>query len=215
MGSLIEKLEISGAVALSDSELISVVFGDATDDGVSIADRLLEVCSGSLSKLSSSSLALLRSADGVGEKRASRVLAAIELGRRCALAVADGQVAVFNSQDVVALFRPRVMMLQHEECWVLYLNAANNIIEQQRVSHGGLDATIVDHRLIVKRALELLALKIVVVHNHPTGISHPSAEDIAVTKRIQAAAMLFDIVLLDHVIVSCDGDFSFRGASLL
>ncbi len=211
MDSAMKKLETSGASALSNAELVSVVLGDDLE----CANRLLEGCAGSLVRLATADYFALRSIDGVGGKRACRVAAAVELGRRCAVERAEEQIVVTSSQDVIRLFRPRVLTLQHEECWVLYLNGSSRIIEQQRLSVGGVEATVVDTRLVVKRALELLATKIVLVHNHPSGASHASKADVAVTKRIQAAAGLFDITLLDHIILSREGDFSFLAAGLL
>ncbi len=201
-------------VNMSDTELVAIIIGDDSELH-DLATRILAECSNSLSRLLTSDAVALRSIDGVGVKKAQRLAAAVELGRRCAIDAAKNQMKIMTSQDVVNIFKPRVMTLQHEECWIVYLNGASNIIEQQKISHGGLDATVVDHRLIVKRALELLATRIVVVHNHPSGIFQPSVDDVAITKRIQNAAALFDISLLDHVILSREGDFSFYGAGLL
>ena len=116
---------------------------------------------------------------------------------------------------MVRLFRPRLERLTHEECWVVYLTSSNRIIERQRVSQGGVTGTVVDHRLIVKRALELLATQLILIHNHPSGTPEASAQDKLLTERIAKAAALFDIRLLDHLIIARDGDFSFRRAGLI
>ena len=113
------------------------------------------------------------------------------------------------------LFRPQLERLAHEECWVIYLTASNRIIERQRVSQGGVTATVVDHRLIVKRALELLATQLILIHNHPSGAAEASAQDRLLTEKVARAAALFDIRLLDHLIISREGDFSFLRAGLL
>lgn len=97
----------------------------------------------------------------------------------------------------------------------IYLTSSNRIIEHCRVSQGGVQATVVDHRLIVKRALELLATQIILVHNHPSGTAAPSDADRTLTIRIRDAAALFDIRLTDHIIIAREGEFSFRRASML
>ena len=98
---------------------------------------------------------------------------------------------------------------------MLYLSSSNRIIERQRVSQGGVQGTVVDHRLIVKRALELLATQLILIHNHPSGVAEASAPDRQLTARIAEAAALFDIRLLDHIIIGRSNDFSFRLARLL
>ena len=105
--------------------------------------------------------------------------------------------------------------MKHEECWCLYLNTGNRIVERQRVSQGGVQGTVVDHRLVVKRALELLATQLVLIHNHPSGAAAPSPQDKVLTERVAQAAALFDIRLLDHIIIAREGDFSFLRAGLV
>lgn len=130
--------------------------------------------------------------------------------------VSDTEVTcVSTDADVVRLMRPLMESMSHEECWVLYLTSSNRLIERQRVSQGGVQATVVDHRLIVKRALELLSTQIILVHNHPSGAAEPSPADKTLTQKVADAAALFDIRLLDHVIISREGNFSFRREHLL
>ena len=116
---------------------------------------------------------------------------------------------VKDKNDVVALF-PALADLGHEEMWVIYLTSSNRVIEKRKVAQGGVSALVADHKLITKRALELLAQSVILVHNHPSGSASPSAEDEAVTSRIAEAMKLFDIKLLDHIIISREGDYSFR-----
>lgn len=98
---------------------------------------------------------------------------------------------------------------------MVYLTASNRIIERQRVSQGGVTGTVVDHRLIVKRALELLATQLILIHNHPSGTPEASGQDKTLTERVARAAELFDIRLLDHIIIAREGDFSFRREGLI
>ena len=108
---------------------------------------------------------------------------------------------------MVALFRPQLETLAYEECWAVYLTSSNRIIERQRISQGGVQGTVVDHRLIVKQ--------LVLIHNHPSGAAAPSPQDKVLTERVAQAAALFDIRLLDHIIIAREGDFSFLRAGLV
>ncbi len=215
MYELDDKLAVRGVESLSDCELLSLLL-DEGDDGEKLSERVLTTFSGSLSAIVKENVSRLRMVDGLGLKRAKRLILAAEFGRRVSIAESNELVVISNSSDVARIFRPKLEALKHEECWVLYLNASNRVVEQTRVSQGGITATVVDHRLIVKRALELLATHIVVVHNHPSGSVEPSAEDVTLTKKIKSAAALFDIDLLDHIIIAPRAaDFSFLGAGIL
>ena len=205
MQNIRNKMASRGVEALDDRELLSLLVEDEMLAGV-----LWEACGGSLSRLAAESEARLRMIGGLGLKRARLLLTAAEFGRR----VAESDF-VASSDDVVRLFRPRLERLTHEECWVVYLTSSNRIIERQRVSQGGVTGTVVDHRLIVKRALELLATQLILIHNHPSGTPEASAQDKLLTERIAKAAALFDIRLLDHLILARDGDFSFRREGLI
>ena len=215
MKNLHDKLASRGVAALSDEELLALMLesGDSRDPKV-LASNVLAAY-GSLHGVTRQELNRLRMAEGLGLRRAERLIVAAEIGRRVALCSNAEVEKISTDADVVRLMRPQVVDLSHEECWVLYLTSSNRVIERQRVSQGGVQATVVDHRLIVKRALELLATQIILVHNHPSGAAQPSDADKALTKRIKEAAALFDIKLLDHVIISKEGDYSFRRAQLL
>lgn len=199
-----------GAASLSDEELLALL----TDDRQT-ARALVEAFDGSLARLAAADAARLRMVGGLGLRRARRLQAVVELGRRIAQAEAAGAEVIATSDDVVRLFRPQLETLAYEECWALYLTSSNRIIERQRVSQGGVQGTVVDHRLVIKRALELLATQIVLIHNHPSGAAEASPQDRALTERIARAAALFDIRLLDHIIIAREGDYSFLRAGLL
>lgn len=210
MQNIRNKMASRGVEALDDRELLSLLVEDEMLAGV-----LWEACGGSLSRLAAESEARLRMIGGLGLKRARMLLTAAEFGRRVAVSGAAESDFVASSDDVVRLFRPRLERLTHEECWAVYLTSSNRIIERQRVSQGGVTGTVVDHRLIVKRALELLATQLILIHNHPSGTPEASAQDKLLTERIAKAAALFDIRLLDHLILARDGDFSFRREGLI
>lgn len=199
-----------GAEALDDAELLTLLTEDEQ-----AARALLEAYDGSPAGIAGESEARLRMVGGLGLKRARLLLAAAEFGRRVAEDRAAEADFVTTSDDVVRLFRPQLERLAHEECWAVYLTASNRIIERQRVSQGGVTGTVVDHRLIVKRALELLATQLILIHNHPSGTPEASGQDKTLTERIARAAELFDIRLLDHIIIAREGDFSFRREGLI
>lgn len=211
MKNLHDKLFSRGAAAMTDEELLALLLESGSDsrDPKLLASSLLAE-GGSLMGVLRMELSRLRMAEGIGLRRAERLVVAKELGRRVALASESEVIKISTDADVVRLMRPQLEHLSYEECWVLYLTSSNRVIERQRVSQGGVQATVVDHRLIVKRALELLATQLIMVHNHPSGMPRPSDADIQLTNRVKEAAALFDIKLLDHVIISKEGDYSFR-----
>lgn len=216
MKNLHDKLMSRGAASLTDAELLAVLVESATDqrDPKAIAEGLLSSC-GSLAGVARLDLSRLRMVEGIGLKRAERMVVAAEFGRRIARATTNDVECIKTDEDVARLMRPIFEGMQHEECWVLYLTSSNRLIERQRVSQGGVQATVVDHRLIVKRALELLATQLIMVHNHPSGAAEPSLADKELTKKVKSAAALFDIRMLDHVIISREGNFSFRREGIL
>ncbi len=179
------------------------------------AEELLATYKGSLSSLCGEEISRLRMAAGIGLKSAISLKVASEWGRRCSISADSEHQTISSSADVVEIFRSYFDSMKHEECWILYLSVSNRVVERYRVSKGGVTATVVDHRLIVKRALELLSTQIIMVHNHPSGAVEPSEEDIVITKKVKSAAALFDISLVDHLIISSNAYFSFRSKGLL
>lgn len=210
MKRITDKMTARGVEALDDRELLALL----TED-LQTADALLESCGGALAQVCGGEVARLRMIGGLGLRRARMLLAAAEFGRRVAEARAAEADVINSSDDVVRLFQPQLERLTHEECWAVYLTSSNRIIERQRVSQGGVQGTVVDHRLIVKRALELLSTQLILVHNHPSGSAEASPQDKALTERVARAAALFDIRLLDHLIIAREGDFSFLREGLI
>ena len=204
MQDIHEKISLRGIEALSDKELLFALLGDRT-----IAEELLHEC-GSLSGIAAMQPSRLRMIGGLGNKRTEQILSAIEIGRRVASANRAIEDTISTSEDVVAIMRPLLKDFKHEECWAIYLTNSNRIIERCRISQGGVQATVVDQRLIVKRALELLSTRIILIHNHPSGSATPSGADFEITKRIKEATQLFDIQLLDHIIISASESYSFK-----
>lgn len=216
MKNLHDRLRSRGASALTDEELLALLIEAEGDnrDPQSVARQLIAAC-GSMAEVAHTELSRLRMTEGLGLRRAERLTVAAEFGRRVARATARDVECITSDGDVAQIMRPIFDGMSHEECWALYLTSSNRIIERQRVSQGGVQATVVDHRLIVKRALELLSTQIILVHNHPSGAASPSDADKVLTRKIKEAAALFDIQLLDHIIISSEGHFSLRREGMM
>ena len=204
MKSLHDKISLYGASALSDEEIIGIIIDDK-----SLAERL--VAKHELKDIVGGDIARLRMFEGLGLARSAKIAAAVELSRRAAKSNSQSVTHITSSGDAVKALRPIFDGLQHEECWVLFLTSSARIVDKIRVSQ----ATVVDNRLIFKRALELLATQILIAHNHPSGKAEPSQADITLTNRIKSAAALFDITLLDHIIITSTESYSFKGHNLL
>lgn len=211
-----EKFVAQGVEALSDAELLSLLIaGRGGEESVATAERLLAEA-GSLAALSHLSAKELRQMESLGMERATRVVAAMELGRRVLVAEGEEQPTIRDRNDVVTLFAPLISTLDHEELWVLYLSTSNRVIERRRISVGGSSSVVTDCKLIVRHALTLVASSIILVHNHPSGTAEASREDETFTSRLRDAAALFDIRLLDHIIIARGGgSYSFRSAGKL
>ena len=209
MSDIHEKISLRGIEALTDEELLSVLLEDRV-----LAEELLREC-GSLSSIATMPASRLRMVAGLGNKRTARIQSAVEVGRRVVSANSAVEEIISSSDDVVSAMRPMLKELKHEECWAIYLTNSNRIIERCRISQGGVQATVVDQRLIVKRALELLCTRLILVHNHPSGSATPSGADFDITKRIKEATSLFDIQLLDHIIISASESYSFKSSGKL
>lgn len=211
MKNTLDKITSRGATALTDDELITVVMADSPqdDEAVSMAKNVVSEC-GSTLELARADISRLRMVAGMGRLRAARLKAAMELGRRVALADGLASETITSDADVVRIMEPLLASLQHEECWALYLASSGRVVERLRISQGGVQATVVDCKLIIKRAIELLATQIVLVHNHPSGSAEPSRQDRELTERVAEAAKLFDMHLLDHVIIAHGSHYSFR-----
>lgn len=212
-----EKFVQQGPAYLSDAELLAILLrtGTATENAVELSKRILNVCGQSLNKLSGVSLPDLRKINGIGQVKAVTLMAAFELGRRLRVeAVEQGRV-IQNSAQIVELMQPKIGHLNHEEFWIVLLNPAATILKMCQIAKGGLTSTIVDVRMIMREVILHEATALVVCHNHPSGSVRPSPQDRSLTRRIQEAASLLDVKVLDHVVVSKNRYFSFADEGLL
>lgn len=216
MKNLVDKIVSRGADSLTNEELIAAIIAESSsDEGAIAVSRELLTKAGGVANLMETDFSRLRMMSGLGKMRAIRLKAAQELGSRVAVMKASSYDVILSDSDVARIMQPIIGGLQHEECWAIYLASSGRVLERMRISQGGVQATVVDCKLIIKRALELLAVQIVLVHNHPSGNIQPSQQDIALTERVLEAAQLFDIRLLDHVIIAKGAHYSFRGEGVL
>lgn len=211
-----EKALANGIETLSSAELLAIIFGSGMR-GKSVVDLSREILSGldnRLDRLAQMSVQSLSNRyAGIGPAKAISLAAAIELGRRCQREIEsnrDKDVAITGSSSIYREMRHNMENLQHEEFWAVFLSRSNKIIGKERISKGGVAMTVVDVKIIMKSALDRLASGIVLVHNHPSGNKMPSGQDDNITQRVHDAAKLFDMKLLDHLIITSSGFYSYH-----
>jgi DNA repair protein RadC len=211
-----EKMLTKGKSSLTDAELVAIMIGSGTvnENAIALAERILQSVNGDLSELGRRSLKDLMKFKGIGEAKAITIAAALEIGRRRQFSDMIQRESILCSRDVYDVMLPKMIDLSHEEFWVLLLNQSNHIIGKSRISSGGVVGVFVDAKMVFKPAIEALAPSIVLVHNHPSGNLKPSKEDIELTRKLQEAGKNLDVKVMDHVIVSHSGFFSFRDDGL-
>lgn len=212
-----EKMLLKGADSLSDAELIGILLGTGTktQSAVDLARVLLNRAENNLSILSRFSLAQLQEIKGIGMAKAVTLAAALELGRRRQQAGALERRAFNSSKDAADFLMPMLQDSEIERFCVLYLNNSNKLLAYEIVSEGTQRAALVDVRVIMKSCLRYMACKMIVAHNHPSGIMKASSADIKLTQKIRDGAQLFDIELLDHLIVANNTYLSLRDEGLM
>ena len=207
-----EKLMLKGKAALSDAELVAILIGSGSrnDSAVSLSKRILVSVDNNLNALGKLSLKQLMEFKGIGEVKAITIAAALELGRRRRAEETLELKKITSSKAVFEIMQPIIGELPHEEFLVLYLNNSNKVIYKSQLSKGGITGTVVDVRLIFKTALENNATSIILTHNHPSGKLQASDADIAITKKLKLAGEQLDIKVLDHIIITENGYYSFQ-----
>jgi len=212
-----EKLRAKGPNALSDAELIAIILGSGTKDetAVDVARNLISSNENSLRELSKLPIERLIERKGIGPSKAIAIIAIFEIAKRFASIEIKSLTQIQSSAYAAKIISPILRDLSHEECWVMYLNRANKLISKERLSIGGVSATVVDVKIVLKNALEKLASSIILVHNHPSGNPKPGENDKVQTRLLKDAAALFDISLLDHLIIAGDEYFSFADDGIM
>lgn len=207
-----EKMIARGANALTDVELLAILLrtGTARSNVVDVARDLLRSADDRLGEVAAMSLEKIRQVDGIGPSKAVAVAAAFELGRRLSLEAGTENVARMDSPaKVYRMMLPLLRDLDHEECWALFLGKSNGLLAKERMTAGGQDFTLVDKRVVIRRAIERKASGVILVHNHPSGSPMPSVEDINQTRDLNRALSACGLQLVDHVIVAGGGFYSF------
>ncbi len=212
-----EKLLAKGKNSLTDAELLAIIIGSGNrnESAVVLCQRILQSYQHKLQHLSKASVEEFMQFKGIGEAKAISLIAAIELGRRRRLEDALELEKIGSSQDVFEVMQPIIGELDYEEFWVLMLNNSNKIIYKHHLSKGGITGTMVDTRLLFKKAIAQNTTSIILAHNHPSGTLKPSQSDKAITDKIKQAGKILDIKLLDHLIITEKSYFSFADEALI
>lgn len=212
-----EKLMLKGKSALSDAELLAILIGSGSrnESAVELSKRILASVQNNLNILGKMSIQQLMKFKGIGEAKAISIMAAGELARRRRGEDFQELIKITSSRIIFEIMQPIIGELPHEEFWVLYLNNANKIIYKAQLSKGGITGTVVDVRLLLKTALEHNAVSFVLTHNHPSGKLAASEADIQITQKLKLAAKQLDMSVIDHIIVTENGYFSFADEGIL
>ncbi|KIC89504.1 DNA repair protein RadC [Flavihumibacter sp. ZG627] len=212
-----EKLLSKSPISLSDAELLAILLNNGNRDrsALDLARDLMQLCRNNLQELGKLSVFDLMKVKGIGEAKAVIITAAMELGRRRQAALALDCPIITSSRDVALYLQQLFQDYRHEVFVVLFLNRANKIRHSEIISSGGITGTVADPRIIMKKAIEQEAVALILSHNHPSGNLKPSKADEELTYKIREAAKLLDIKVMDHIIVSTEGYFSFADEGLL
>jgi DNA repair protein RadC len=212
-----EKLLLKGRTVLSDAELIAILIGSGTRSmsAVTLSKHILGSVENDLNALAKLSVKDLKKFNGIGEAKAISIVGALELGRRRKESNQLVKPQIRSSEDAYKVMAPELMDQPTEQFWVIMLNRSNKVIHKRAISLGGVSGTVADPKVIFKKALEDLASGIILAHNHPSGNKKPSQADIDLTKKLQNSGKLLEIPVLDHIIFTDDGYFSFADEGLL
>lgn len=207
-----------GASSLSNAELLAIMLrtGTGRNNVLEVAQTLLRRVDGRLDDLAAMSVEVLCETTGIGPSKAVTLAAAFELGRRW---FSEEGVAkrskVSSPKDVFRMMYPLLKGLEYEECWAVYLNNANQCLGKDRLSTGGVDSTVLDSKILIRRACEKKATGVILVHNHPSGSAMPSVADINRTKSIRSALKACEMSLVDHVVIGSRNYYSFSDETLV
>lgn len=212
-----EKLISRGPRFLSDAELIAILLGSGNlkETAVELGRRVLSSVNNDLNDLGKKELSFLTTFNGIGEAKGVTIMAALELGRRRKESGVTRKKKITCSRDAADFFTPLLQDLNHEEFWILLLDRGNKILDQYRISQGGISGTVIDVRIILKTALEKLASSIILCHNHPSGTMEASEADLKITRKMLKAAGLMDISVLDHIIIGQNSYLSMADEGIL
>ena len=207
-----EKMQVKGVSSLSDAELLAILIGsgNSQETAVQLSQRILNSVNNNLNTLGKLSIHdFIAGFKGIGEAKAITIKAALELGKRRSGSIPEQRPAIRSSRDSFLLFHSELCDLPYEELWIALTNRSSKVIGKVKISQGGTNEASADLRLILKAAINALATGIILCHNHPSGSLHPSRQDDNLTDRLQKAAKLMEIELVDHIILSDDSYYSY------
>ena len=212
-----EKLLLKGKAALSDAELIAILIGTGTAacSAVDLARMLLASVGNNLGAVARMSVPDLCKFKGIGEAKAISIISALELGRRRKEQEPPKFLKITGSRQIYELMRPDLHDESVEQVYLLLLNRTNGLIKKERVSQGGISASVVDPKVVFRFALEQGAHSLILIHNHPSGNLQPSESDKRLTQRLQKIGKELEILLLDHLIYTDHGYFSFADEGIM
>jgi DNA repair protein RadC len=212
-----EKMMLKGRNSLSDAELIAILIGtgSGSKSAVDLARELLLLSKGDLYEFGKLRLSQFCEVKGIGKSKAVSILAALELGRRRKEIRTKKRPKMDSSERAFKELRPYFTDLSHEEFFVMYLNRANELIRVKQLSIGGVSGTYVDPKIIFKYGIDMDASAVILAHNHPSGNRKPSESDKKITKQIKQFGELIEMPVLDHLIITDNGYFSFSDQELL
>ena len=182
---------------------------------VDIGKLILQQTRNNLNELARLSVSDLEKIKGIGKAKAITIVAALELGRRRKESLDEDKPKITSSGDAFQVIVPNLMDLNHEEFWILILNRANHLIRKDCISHGGISGTVADPKIIFKKGLDAGGSSLILVHNHPSGNLQPSEADIKLTRKLKEAGILLELPILDHLIYTDKGYFSFADEGLI
>ena len=213
-----EKLLLKGSDSLSNAELLAILINNGTRNksAVDLAKELMALVNNDLQRLGQLSVKEIvkLKVKGLGEAKAVSIAAALEIGIRRG-AVENKREIIRNSKDIANYFKAQLQYKNHEVFVAIFLNQASKILHSEVLSEGGITGTVVDPRVLLRKALEYNAVNIILCHNHPSGNLKPSQADKDLTYKISEAAKFFDIDVNDHIIVSNEGYYSFADDGLI
>lgn len=206
-----EKLQNKGRTALSDAELLAIVIGSGTrkKSAVELAQDILKSCDNNLYQLGKLGQYELMKFPGIGEAKAISIIAVLELGRRRTMTEIPLPTKVTQSTDAYNYSKHHFQDLEHEEFRVIGLSRSNRILGERLISKGGRTGTVADGKMIFKELIDMKATSCILLHNHPSGKLEPSTSDIQLTKKLTEFGRLIDLAVLDHLIISDLGYYSF------
>jgi len=212
-----EKMLLKGKNALSDAELIAILIGSGTPtkSAVQLGQEILQYCNNNLQDFSKLTIKELMQFKGIGEAKAISLYAATELGRRRKYSETNEPLRLTSVEKTYELLKPFFLDLTHEEFYVVYLSRSNKVLSTKLLSIGGRTGTIADGKIIFKEALALNACGIILAHNHPSGNLKPSDSDVRLTNELHKFGKMIDLQIIDHLIITDDGFFSFARNGLI